>query len=1165
MKKSLSKKLLSGALSAMMFAAAVPSSMVSFAADRCDQGKTSDGYDWELWNQNNQGQASMNLGSNGGYSCSWSNIQNVLFRTGKKLGSTKGWQDYNGIQYNYDVDYTPKGNSYMCVYGWTEDPTVEYYIVEAWGDWRPPGSNNPKASLTVDNKQYDLFTSTRVNQPSIHGTETFEQYWSVRKTNDAAVNQKRNLKGTITVSDHFAAWEKAGMKMGKMYEVAFNIEGYMSSGEANVKTAELKMGNIDTSQNTGGDNNGGNTGGNNNGGNNGGNTNPWGGGNTNPWGGGNTGGNNGGNNGSSTSQSDSLKEAFAPWFKFGTSVSPGELNSGADFLKKNYSSITPENELKPDAIIDQNASKQKGNNVDTQVNLSRAAQTLKFCESNGISLRGHTFVWYSQTPDWFFKENFDNNGAWVSKDIMDKRLESFIKNTFAAIKQQYPKLDLYSYDVCNELFKNDGGGMRPSRAQDGNQGSRWVQIYGDDSFVINAFKYARQYAPEGCKLYLNDYNEYIGAKTTDLYNMAMKLKELGYIDGIGMQSHLATNYPDAKTYETALKKFLSTGLEVQITELDITCSDFTSQANLYEDIFKLAMQNADKIPAVTIWGTTDNVSWRSSQNPLLFSQGYKPKQAYDKIMALTSTMPKPSGGNTEVTTAPPAVVTTTPVQTTAKVEASLWGDANIDKNVDMSDAVIIMQSLANPSKYTLKDQGKVNGDVNLSGNGITSADALAVQKYLVGTLTKLPESYSENNTSTTPTQQQTNAPAVTTQAPAASNKSYVSANFSSGSNSFTGRGDASVTVDKDSYISSPSSLYISGRTDNWHGAAIDLDVEPGNTYSFSAGVMQATGSAEDIQMTLQYTLDGEDNYDMIDSATCKDKEWTVLSNKSFAIPSGAKNIILYFEMPGSKTADFYLDDVTVASGGTAVSIDTSGAKSNPSTTTVVTTPSTGGTTGGTLDASKPMIAVSFDDGAVGSSPTASSMRIINALADQGFNATFFYVGSWTQNKGNDGAQEIKYAYQKGMEIANHTWTHPQNLPSMGITGIQDEVNKTANLLKQITGAEPAKLLRLPYLNNGSAISQALPDYGLVTCQIDTQDWNNASADQIYNTIKQAIDSGSGNGAVVLCHETYDTTATAIEKIAPYAKQKGWQIAAIGDMYKAKGKSIPGGQEIKKVY
>ena len=239
---------------------------------------------------------------------------------------------------------------------------------------------------------------------------------------------------------------------------------------------------------------------------------------------------------------------------------------------------------------------------------------------------------------------------------MDQRLESFIKNTFDAIKTQYPKLDLYSYDVCNELFVNDGGGLRPAN------NSNWVRVYGDDSFVIKAFQYARKYAPEGCKLYINDYNEYIPAKTNDIYNIAMKLKELGVIDGIGMQSHLDTKYPDAKTYETALKKFLSTGLEVQITELDITCKDFSAQASLYESIFKLAMENSAKIPAVTIWGTSDNVSWRSSQNPLLFSQGYKPKPAYDKVVALASTKTAPpTGGNT--TTQTPA--TQTPTTTTS--------------------------------------------------------------------------------------------------------------------------------------------------------------------------------------------------------------------------------------------------------------------------------------------------------------------------------------------------------------------------------------------------------------------------------------------------------------------------------------------------------------------
>ena len=70
---------------------------------------------------------------------------------------------------------------------------------ESW-EWYSGQSNNSKAKITVDGKSYDLFTSTRVQQPSIHGTETFEQYWSVRTTNDAAVNQRRNLKGTITVS-----------------------------------------------------------------------------------------------------------------------------------------------------------------------------------------------------------------------------------------------------------------------------------------------------------------------------------------------------------------------------------------------------------------------------------------------------------------------------------------------------------------------------------------------------------------------------------------------------------------------------------------------------------------------------------------------------------------------------------------------------------------------------------------------------------------------------------------------------------------------------------------------------------------------------------------------------------------------------------------------------
>ena len=121
-----------------------------------------------------------------------------------------------------------------------------------------------------------------------------------------------------------------------------------------------------------------------------------------------------------------------------------------------------------------------------------------------------------------------------------------------------------------------------------------------------------------------------------------------------------------------------------------------------------------------------------------------------------------------VTTTAPVVTTTTTTTTaattttTAKAvdikeeldaKVSMWGDSNGDGSIDMADAVAIMQSLANPNKYKLSDQGKLNGDVYEAGTGITSNDAQAIQKYLLGLIKTLPESYSEKINTT---------PAVTT-------------------------------------------------------------------------------------------------------------------------------------------------------------------------------------------------------------------------------------------------------------------------------------------------------------------------------------------------------------------------------------------------------------------
>lgn len=233
------RKTACGFLSAIVSAALIPA---TFTASAYQETGKKDGYDWELWNQDGKGSVSMDVGDNGSFSCSWSGIENCLFRTGQKLGSTKTYDQYDGIYLDYDVDYFPKGNSYMCVYGWTENgkgthPTVEYYIVDAWGSWRPPGANNPLGTVEANGNTYDIYRTERINQPSIHGTETFYQYWSVRQDNPARNNAETHIAGRISISKHFDAWEKAGMDMsGVMYEVALNVEGYQSNGSAKVNS-----------------------------------------------------------------------------------------------------------------------------------------------------------------------------------------------------------------------------------------------------------------------------------------------------------------------------------------------------------------------------------------------------------------------------------------------------------------------------------------------------------------------------------------------------------------------------------------------------------------------------------------------------------------------------------------------------------------------------------------------------------------------------------------------------------------------------------------------------------------------------------------------------------------------------------------------------------------
>lgn len=362
---------------------------------------------------------------------------------------------------------------------------------------------------------------------------------------------------------------------------------------------------------------------------------------------------------SAASAEKGLKDEFANYFRVGNILNSGTVQNStitASFLK-DYNSVECENETKPDATLVQ--SQCNGTNIG--VSLKNAASIMDFCVNNHLAMRGHTLVWHSQTPVWFFKENFDANGNWVSSAVMDQRMETYIKNMFEAIQTQYPELNLYAYDVANECISDDqnrtanyGGTREPGENISGQ--SPWVQIYGSNAFVEKAFTYARKYAPESCQLYYNDYNEYWDHKRDAIYSMCKSLYEKGLLDGIGMQSHINADYDGfsgVSAYTTAMKKFLSIGCDVQITELDITMENgkytLQQQADKYKAIFQAAMDwnknptSDGRVKAVCIWGPDDANTWIKTENtPLLYDTNHQPKLAYT---TLTSMIPQSEWGD----------------------------------------------------------------------------------------------------------------------------------------------------------------------------------------------------------------------------------------------------------------------------------------------------------------------------------------------------------------------------------------------------------------------------------------------------------------------------------------------------------------------------------------
>ena len=328
---------------------------------------------------------------------------------------------------------------------------------------------------------------------------------------------------------------------------------------------------------------------------------------------------------------ESLYIAYEPYFKFGGCVSANTLRNTEvrRLVKDNFNSITAENEGKPEQILDQKACQAllaAGDDTAVAITMKPFEKIYSWCEANHIKVRHHTFVWYSQTPEWFFTKNY-SNGAKASKETMLLRMENFIRLTLEAINNRWPGL-VYAIDVSNEAIENNA-----VRSNNNN----WYTTVGKD-FVYYSFLYAHEYKADYQKLFYNDFSyDYNYNHCKFAVNTLLKQAiDEGLIDGIGIQGHIDSGQ-NGDTLINDAKLIHEKGLECQITELDITI-DGTSATNLnnqkkaYKTLMTKILKAQDKgeinMTAVVVWGTTDDTSWKRNQNPLLFTNNFGKKPAY---------------------------------------------------------------------------------------------------------------------------------------------------------------------------------------------------------------------------------------------------------------------------------------------------------------------------------------------------------------------------------------------------------------------------------------------------------------------------------------------------------------------------------------------------------
>jgi endo-1,4-beta-xylanase len=345
----------------------------------------------------------------------------------------------------------------------------------------------------------------------------------------------------------------------------------------------------------------------------------------------------------------SLKDTYGGYFKIGAAIEPAQLQvaSDAGLLTKHISSLTAENVMKPHMLAPNDPS-QAG------YVFGPADELVAFARAHAMAVRGHTLLWHTAAPDWFFAGPKDTDPVGY-RNLVRQRLENYITAVVTHFKG-----DVYAWDVVNEVASDASGSIYRTD-------SPWYQAFsvggGDGAEYIEiAFRAARAADPDAL-LFINDYNTELTQKRANLLAIVDDLIGKSVpIDGVGHQLHLSLD-ANTQAVSDALTAVEQRNLINQVTELDISIyldppscpaartsppciADYgpippalalAAQAILYRKLYDVFKEHDASVESVTTWGIHDAHTWLTSfqgrtNSPLLFDHSRLPKAAFWAIV-----------------------------------------------------------------------------------------------------------------------------------------------------------------------------------------------------------------------------------------------------------------------------------------------------------------------------------------------------------------------------------------------------------------------------------------------------------------------------------------------------------------------------------------------------